>query len=57
MKKILISDLDGIWIKTNHKIFEEINKKLTNKKIDESELIKLKKLARVGKLSSFKMHM
>jgi len=55
MKKILISDLDGIWIKTNHKIFEEINKKLTNKKIDESELIKLKKLAGVGKLSSFKM--
>ncbi|MFZ8830056.1 MAG: HAD family hydrolase [Candidatus Aenigmatarchaeota archaeon] len=55
MRMVLISDLDGIWIKTNHKIFDEINKKLTGKVIENKELSKLKRLARIGRMSSFKM--
>jgi hypothetical protein len=55
MRRLLISDLDGIWIKNNHKIFDEINKKLTGKAIEYKELSKLKKLARIGKMSSFRM--
>jgi FMN phosphatase YigB (HAD superfamily) len=55
MRRVLISDLDGIWIKTNHKIFDEIHKKLIGKTIECKELSKLKKLARIGKMSSFRM--
>jgi HAD superfamily hydrolase (TIGR01549 family) len=55
MRRVLITDLDGIWIRTNHKIFEEINKKLTGRKIEEVKLSNFKKLARVGKISSFRM--
>jgi FMN phosphatase YigB (HAD superfamily) len=55
MRRILISDLDGIWIKTKHKFFEEINKKLTGRKIENEKLSNSKKLARVGKISSFRM--
>jgi len=56
MKKILISDLTGIWIEKNEKILNKINEKIIGKiEINEKEWKKLKRFARIGKISSFQL--
>ena len=53
-EKILISDLTDIWIKRNDKELEKIEKEIAPKSLSKIYIFdKLRKYARIGKMSSF----
>jgi phosphoglycolate phosphatase-like HAD superfamily hydrolase len=58
-KVCLLSDMEGIWFKIDHSYFDLINRKLgvdgNKARIFSKILEKRKKLARIGKLSTFSM--